>query len=105
MDEQAAEIARLSHIRERLAAFNPDPAARPIAPSRDMQWLVRRIDDLGAERVQLREWLREVTHAEWREPCRLDHNGDCQSHGYYDEPCPIPAIAAYFESQKGASDA
>jgi hypothetical protein len=52
-----------------------------------------------AERDRYAAWLREVTEAEWSTPCRLDHNGDCQEHGYFGGPCPIPSIAATLEPQ------
>lgn len=61
------------------------------------------LTDVEAERDKLRDWLREVTEAEWSEPCRLDHHGGCQSHGYLDGPCPIPAIAEHLSAHPGAS--
>lgn len=57
------------------------------------------LTEAEAQRDQYAAWLREVTEVEWSNDCRLDHNGDCQMHGYFDGPCPIPLIAAALEPQ------
>lgn len=59
----------------------------------------QRAERAEAQRDQFAAWLRDLTEAEWDNPCRLDHNGDCQEHGQFGGACSIPLIAAALEPE------
>lgn len=68
------------------------------------------VDRHNPERLHLQAVISELKSlftracaADATEDCRFDHNGDCQAHGMFGEPCPYPLIRQYVAEPGEAS--